>query len=734
MNSIPNARDMTDTVPKLTVLTMARAFFFLWILLAACFALGAQAQGVRVEGVVRDTSGAVVPGAQIDLRADSYASALSSDSTGAFSFDHIPGRSGTVRVSANGFQQLTQSWSATQSDPVRLELVLAPLAVVQQVFVTASRTPTSLGDSMGDIQLSSDDLRATPALALDDILRQVPGFSLFRRSSSRIANPTTLGVSLRGLGASGASRVLVLEDGIPLNDPFGSWVYMDRVPDESVSSVEIVQQGASSLYGSEALGGVIQFLTRPAQPAGISLEASYGNQNTPNLSLSAGGQAGRWESTFSGELFHTDGYVLVPEANRGSVDIKAGSEHQNADLMIGRKIGEKSEIFARGWLLSDSRKNGTPDQTNSLHVGEGALGANFQLGRIGTLTLRFYGDAQTYHQSFSSVATNRNSESLTDLQTVPAQGVGGSAVWSRGLGKRQTLVAGFDEHEEIGHSHEETFSSGNPSKFTSAGGRQRTVGVFGEDLIQIAPRWNLNISARFDDWRNFQASLISAPINSSGQLLPATTTPFGDRNYNAFSPRLSLAHEINSHVSWSASVYRAFRAPTLNELYRSFRQEITVTNANPNLVAERLTGAEAGVSATGFNRRLEVRGDVFFNEIINPVTNFQVSVTPPPPAQPTLITNQRQNIGRTSSPGFEIDAITHLTSRIQLSGGYQYVNATVISSPGNTSLVGLWVPQVPHSVLTFQGRYSNPSLITASVEGSMVGRQFDDSPNQFPMV
>ena len=65
---------------------------------------------------------------------------------------------------------------------------------------------------------------------LDDQLRSVPGFSLFRRTSSRVANPTTQGVTLRGMSASGASRTLVLADGVPLNDPFGAWVYWDRVP------------------------------------------------------------------------------------------------------------------------------------------------------------------------------------------------------------------------------------------------------------------------------------------------------------------------------------------------------------------------------------------------------------------------------------------------------------------------------------------------------------------------
>ncbi len=700
----------------------------------ACFSLAflaisgaaAHAQGIRVEGSVRDTSGAAVAGAEVNLHAKPYSAKVLTDSAGAFAFDHVPGSSGTIVVIAKGMQQAEQPWAAAADGSAHIDIVLKPSAVRQQVIVTAARTTTPLSDSPeSNLQLSSEDLDATPALTLDDALRQIPGFSLFRRSSSRTANPTTLGASLRGLGANGASRALVLEDGIPLNDHFGSWVYWDRVPDASVSSIELAQEGASSLYGSDALGGVLQFLTRPAEPAGITLETSYGNQNTPDLSLWAGGQAGRWESTFAGEVFHTDGYILVPESERGSVDTDAGSEHGTADLMIGRKIGTQSEIFARGWYFDESRENGTPDQINNTRLAQGALGANLQLGSFGALTLRFYGDAQTYHQTFSSVATNRNSETLTDAQTVPAQGTGGSAVWSLGVGKRQTLVAGFDAQDDIGHSGEVLYTAG---KDTSAGGHQRDFGVFGEDIIQIAPRWTLEASARFDHWSNFDASLFSAPFNS-----PGTLTPYANVTYNPFSPRLSVVNQVNSHVSWSASIYRAFRAPSLNELYRSFRQGNVLTESNPALIAERLTGGEAGIAVNGFNRRLELRGTVFVNEIIDPVANVTISVTPPPPAPPTLITRQRQNLGRTRAPGIEFDAIAHFTSRFQFSTGYQFVDAKVTSFPGDAALVGLWIAQVPHNVLTFQARYTNPSRISLSAEGRMVGLQYDDDQNQYPL-
>jgi outer membrane receptor protein involved in Fe transport len=696
------------------------------------------AQSIRVEGIVRDASGSSVPGAQVALHAKSYSAAVTTDASGSFAFEHVPADFGTIVVLAKGLKQADQTWNAGGGSSTHIEIILAPEPVSQNIVVTAARTPTLLSDvPVSDARLTSDDLRATPALNLDDQLRQIPGFSLFRRSSSRTANPTTQGVSLRGLAASGASRALVLEDGIPLNDPFGAWVYWDRVPSQSIASIEVAQEGASSLYGSDALGGVVQVLTRPAEPSGISLETSYGNQNSPNFSLWAGGQKGAWEATFGGEVFNTDGYILIPSDVRGAVDTRAGVSDGVADLMIGRKIGSSSEIFARGWYFGESRDNGTPLQTNETRLAQGALGANLQLGSFGALTLRFYGDAQTFHQNFSSVASDRNSETITDVQTVPSQGVGGSALWSRSAGSHQTLVAGFDAHEEIGRSDELLFSKGKPSADQSSGGRQRAIGLFGEDLIQIAPRWLLSASVRFDDWRNFDASLLRSPIAPPG---PPVNTPFPDRSNTALSPRLTLLHQMNANVSWTASVYRAFRAPTLNELYRSFRQGNTVTEDNPNLNAERLTGGEAGVAVNGFHRRVEVRGTFFFNEMIDPIANVTCGpVAPPAPCaippgtSSTVITRQRLNLGRTTAPGFEIDAIAHITNRFQLSAGYQYVDATVSSFPGETALVGLWIAQVPRNVLTFQARYTNPSRISFTVDGRMVGKQFDDDQNQFPL-
>ncbi len=521
----------------------------------------AWAQSVHIEGVVRDSTGAVVAGAQVELRAGSTPVSRITDGSGHFVFDSVLRTSGTVSVHASGFSAAQQSWNAAAGTPIHLEFVLSPATVTDQVVVTAARIETRLSDVAGSaVALTEEDTNATPALLIDDKLRQIPGFALFRRSDSRTANPTSQGVSLNGLGASGASRALVLEDGIPLNDPFGGWVYWGRVPQQAVASVEVVRGGVSSLYGSNALGGVIQFLTRqPENKSAMSVETSYGSEQTPDLSLWAGTRLGRWDAAVATDLFRTDGYILVPEAQRGRVDTAANTEHAAVELTLGRRFGEHNRVFGRGTFFREARNNGTSVQTNDTTTGAGAVGTDTQLGSFGSIALRLYGEVQGYNQNFSSVAANRNSESLTNIQHVPVQQLGGSALWSRSLGHMQSLVAGADSSEVMGWSNERTFSSGAQTASLVTGGRQRNTGVFGEDILRFTPKWIVTIGARFDDWRNFDAQTRRVPLPQGA----ITDTIYPDRSENAFSPRLSVLRQITGNVSLTGSIYRAFRSPTL---------------------------------------------------------------------------------------------------------------------------------------------------------------------------
>ena len=118
-----------------------------------------------------------------------------------------------------------------------------------------------------------------------------------------------------------------------------------------------------------------------------------------------------------------------------------------------------------------------------------------------------------------------------------------------------------------------------------------------------------------------------------------------------------------------------------------------------------------------------MRGTLFWSDVSDPIANVTLSTTP------SLITQQRQNLGETRSRGVEFEAEARVTNTLTLTGGTQYVDATVTSFPANTQLVGLLVPEVPRHNVTFQARYMRPRWMTASLQGSFMGSTFDNSPN-----
>ncbi|HEX2834034.1 MAG TPA: TonB-dependent receptor [Thermoanaerobaculia bacterium] len=392
-----------------------------------------------------------------------------------------------------------------------------------------AETPASV------VVLSRATLAQTAAPALDDALRQVAGFTLFRRSGSRVANPTTQGVSLRGVGASGASRALVLEDGVPLNDPFGGWVYWGRVPRVALERVEVLRGGASDLYGSTAMGGVVQFVRRTS---GVAVEVSGGTQSSGNAALFFGGARG----DIAVDLFRTNGYVLVRPEERGAVDVAADSRHVSVDATL-RQAGS----FLRASYYDESRNNGTPLQINDTTTRQLAAGVT-----RGALALRAFASDQDYFQTFSAIAADRNSERLTNEQEIAARGAGGSAQYTHPLGARHVVVAGLDVRHANAIERE-----------------QLATGVYVEDLFSVASDLTITAGLRGDWWRS-EAGASEAEL----------------------SPRVSLLWR-----RFSASAYTAFRAPTLNELHRGFRVGNVNTLPNENLRAEHLTGFELGARA-----------------------------------------------------------------------------------------------------------------------------------------
>lgn len=693
------------------------ALVVLWFCWVWC-CTGQSASSRVIRGTVEDSSSATIGNAIVTVKQGSLEHKAITGPDGRFEFRNLSSGKLEISISANGFAPTHRTIPELGQDD-ELVIALQPETVSTAVEVTASRTALSVDEAPQSVRiLSLADIQTSAALEVDDVLRQVAGFDQFRRSSSRASNPTTQGVSMRGMGSSGASRALVLLDGVPITDPFGGWVNWSQIPRESLESAEIVKGGASDLYGGQALSGVAQLLTKTPEGTDASLDLSYGNERTPNVSGYIGHSFGKWLTSGAGEYFRTDGYIPVEFSQRGGVDNPANSLHRNGQLQVQRQISQRSRFFLRGLGYDDSRHNGTIIEVNRTRAWQAVAGLDLEGASDSLLQLRGYGGTESYHQTFASVAADRNSETLARVQQVPSRQFGISAQYSRTLGWN-TLLAGGEFSHVTGESDDEVFTASRPSSLVNAGGIIRNAGVFVEDTARIRSRLLVTGGVRFDDWRTVDG-LTRTTALPSGATVPIQ---FADRSETAWNPKLAATFRINDRIALKGSVGRSFRSPTLNELYRSFRLGNTLTTANPLLRSERLTGWELGPTEKLLHGKLNLREGFFWATVHQPIANVTLSTTP------ALVTRQRQNLGSTRARGVEAQADLALMKWVDLSVQYQFVDALVTSFPVDQSLVGLQVPEVPRHEFTFQARYSNPRFVTVAFQGRSNGSVFDDDRN-----
>ncbi|MFN0140933.1 MAG: TonB-dependent receptor [Pyrinomonadaceae bacterium] len=680
------------------------AFALLPVLVAA---LGAQS----VTGTVVDTRGDAVVGAEVTLESGRVLDRTVTDERGAFSFSSVNGK---LRVTAPGFEPVTKQIDRAPAGP--LAITLQPSAVVGNVNVSVTGDDTLQTATAASIAvINIDSLGVTAARSLDDTLRQIAGFQLFRRSGSRTTNPTAQGGNLRGVSGSGASRASVLSDGLSINDAFGGWTYWSRVPVIAVEQVEVLRGGASAVYGSGALSGAVNIvrLKLGDEKVKFRFETSLASQRSADASGVLLASRGKWQADLVGDIFKTAGYIPVESVSRGTADTRAASRHSNVIVKLGRRFAEKNRVFIRGNLFGERRDNGTSLTNNRTYYRQVAAGAD-----LDGLSLRAFGERQVYDQTFSAVSADRNSETLTRIQRVPSSAYGASVSWRETFARHGTALGG-EILNVRGRSDEVGFSAGQPTSVASAGGEARDLAMFVHDSWAFAPRFVLNLSARFDQRRNSDGIATTRTL-ASGAVVEAR---FTKRTDSALSPRVGVVYEVTRDVSIYGAYSRSFRAPSLNELYRGFRVGNIITNANAFLTPERADTFEAGGSAAFFSRKLITRAIVYQARVYDPVVSVTLSTTP------TLITRQRRNVGSTTSRGFEFDLESSPAKGLKVNASYLLVDAKISDFGASPDLVGARLPQVARHNFTTQAVYRYRTRWTLSTQLRGTSSQFEDDRN-----
>ncbi|MEX2303293.1 MAG: TonB-dependent receptor [Bryobacterales bacterium] len=552
-----------------------------------------------------------------------------------------------------------------QAPEVELEPVKTTVTVRAQV-----ETPVASFVST----MNADSLESRPGVNLDDRLRDVPGFSLFRRSSSFVSHPTSQGVSLRGIGTNAASRTLVLFDGIPVNDPFGGWVYWTRFNPDTIDTIEIVRGASNSVYGDRAMGGMLNIMT-PAPDARHAWMAVEGGN--VGIAEARGGYSdvfGKFGVSTSARGFRSDGYYIVPEEIRGPVDTKADMDFVVGDVRADY-FGGRQHFSLRANVLAEQRQNGTQLRDNSSTIG--TFGGSY---RLGGFSANAYHSRGKLFSSFTGVNATHDVETLTLLQKVTSEDTGGSVLWN-GSTRNVNWLVGADAHRASGVSRETVVLAGIQR---TPGGRLWQQGVFVQSDVALGSRTRVYGGLRHD---------------------------FTDRGNDFWSPRGGIAYSDGPR-RWRASAYRSFRAPTLNEFFRDFRVGNVTTRGNADLRPETTVGVDAGLD-WNFSS-LITRTTLFWQTIDELIGN----VTLVSGAQPI---RQRQNIGEATARGVEFE-VQKAFRAFRVEGAYLFADSQLDTN--------VWMPQTPKHQGSFQVLYSSGrTLVSAGIRAYSL--QFEDDLNEF---
>jgi outer membrane receptor protein involved in Fe transport len=550
-----------------------------------------------------------------------------------------------------------------------------------QTVVTGTRTERDRDDTpIATVVLTHAELERSPTLFTDDLLRQLPSVQTFRRSSSLTADPTSQGLSLRGVGPSGVSRAVLLVDGVPINDGFGGWIYWRSLARLGLDHAEVVAGPASAQYGSGALGGVVQLLSRPVTPFSVDAEAEAGTQDTQLLAARVAGGSQRLAGAVELEGARSDGYPLVTPGQRGAIDRDAPSAHLTANGRLEASLDHGARALLTGTFFEETEDSGTPASGARVRLGRAVLGVDW--AAAGSWRARLFGSLEQVRQTRTRVSPTRDSEVLTNTQLLDLDDVGLSVQWqgrpleARG---RHLLSAGFDGR-----------SSGG------LGQRQESAGLFVQDAWKLLPMLEVVGALRGDVWHN------------------------GTRWAQAVSPMVAVHGQLRPGVSLRGSLGRAFRAPTLNELYRPFQVGSVLTAANAALGPETLFGGDVGVTfaATPW-LALHVTG--FGNLLDAPIVSVTLGDG----------TRQRQNLGQARIIGLEAGAECRFAHVFDLALAWTLVDARVTAGP--TGLVGLQLAQDPAHRATVSLTYSNRDVVTVMVQLRVLGAAFEDDRNTLPI-
>jgi outer membrane receptor protein involved in Fe transport len=573
----------------------------------------------------------------------------------------------------------------------------------QTIVITATRSARSIADVPASVSIVDNaQIEGTPGKTLDDVLRREPSVDLPLASAYQV-HPTALNVSMRGLGGI---RALVLLDGVPLNDPFFGYIQWTQVPLETVDRAEIVRGAGATLWGNYAMGGVINILTRPIDRTELIAEAGGGSYGTFRADGHAAYAGNGFGIGLDAGINHTDGYMQPIPEDRGPINVATSFTAHTVALSGNVDVTPTLSARARVSYFDNDQTLLTRLQKNRQRTWRYTGTLTQQLGQKGSVGLTlFHNNSRfvTFNTGTPEGADPRFVEFVENVHRTPEKDLGASIVWRQGFsGVLRELSAGLDYHGIGGTDTADIFDQNGTQVRTDIGsGRQRLVGGYVQADLRPTERFDALLSVRYQDFFNYKG--VDRTPGGLGANVP-------NRHDTDVDPRLSLRYDLGGGFAFRAAAYRAFRAPTLDNLYRAFAIPGGIFFGNSMLKPETLEGAEAGVD---FNRGpIRFQATAFANRIKHLITSRNLADSELPPG--FFFGSRLINAGRARSRGVEAELDWQLSRSLTGMLAYTHADSIVTDNPEDPLSVGLQQAGVPKNRFSAGVDWTGPRGIRIS--------------------
>jgi outer membrane receptor protein involved in Fe transport len=574
---------------------------------------------------------------------------------------------------------------------------------ISDLVVTATKSAQSIEEVPSSVTvINREQIELSDARTVDELLTSVPGVYAARMDVSapnRIAQTYT-----RGMPGSG--RTLVLIDGVPMNSQFDGQVDWSQLATQDIERVEIVRGVGSGLYGSNAMGGIINIITRqPDEGFHATVQGEYGSNNTKTLSGSMRGRSDALGYSLSGSKLTSDGYDMWTDTYKkllGDKAIAIGTEKTNVsgkltydvtdNDLLDLSVSYLDDISTGFYDVPDYLPQERQQWLSSLryqHFSDHIETSVLVYGRFG----KQYAD--TANRTYTDIAT----ESTYDDQTL---GINTNAVLNY-----------FDHHQiSIGADYSDGSIDVLTDRYTSEQTRKGYVsklGVFIQDQMNLNDL-TINLAGRVDYWKTHG--------RQSDTLAGQPEGDYPERDGTEFSPKLSLLYKLIPSLNMRASVGKAFKLPELMEFYSSSTRGTSTYWGNPNLRPETVLGYELGMdyyfSNSGF-----LKATFYYNN----AEDFIYSV------RRDAQNFDKMNIDEVVTQGVEVEARYRPVSSLELSASYTYNDSQITKNQFNPELEGKQLTYVPQQQANLNARYDLLSSTTLLASIEHVGKRYANDAN-----